>query len=109
MIREQLKVGMKVLFGRPNGEKTLGEVIAVNPKKAKVKTLEGRGVRDQIGAIWHVPFSLMCPAPGGETVAIQSTPRPSDIVRLRLEGIINQHGLDRVIETLKTIAGKEAL
>lgn len=64
MLREHCKVGMKVMFGRPNGEKTLGEVVKVNPSKAKVKTLEGRGAGrgSDVGTVWTVPYSLMTPA-----------------------------------------------
>jgi len=50
--------GMKVMFGRPNGEKTLGEVIKVNPKKVKVKQLEARGGYP-IGTPWSVPPSML--------------------------------------------------
>jgi hypothetical protein len=64
MLREHCKVGMKVMFGRPNGEKTLGEVVKTNPSKCKVKTLavrgEGRG--SDVGTVWTVPYSLMTPA-----------------------------------------------
>jgi hypothetical protein len=64
MLREHVVKGMKVYFGRKHGEKTLGEVVKVNPKKAKVKQLEDRGsIRDYpIGTMWTVPFSLMEPA-----------------------------------------------
>ena len=66
MLREHCKVGMKVVFGRGNGEKTLGEVVKVNPKKCKVKTLEerGGGRGSVVGAVWTVPYSLMTPADG---------------------------------------------
>lgn len=64
MLRTDCKVGMIVMFGRPNGEKTRGEVLAVNPAKAVVKTLEPRGqvvVRgpDQK---WRVSYGLLTPA-----------------------------------------------
>jgi hypothetical protein len=64
MLRENCKVGMKVVFGRGQGEKTLGEVVKVNPTKAKVKTLEerGNGRGSMVGAVWTVPYSLMTPA-----------------------------------------------
>ena len=58
-------VGMKVHFGRPNGEHTLGEVVKCNPTKAKVRTLEerGRSARSgRVGVIWNVPYSMMTPA-----------------------------------------------
>lgn len=66
MIREQCQVGMKVVFGRGNGEQTLGEVVKVNPSKAKVKTLEsrGNGRGSDVGSVWTVPYSLMKPADG---------------------------------------------
>jgi hypothetical protein len=56
-------VGMKVMFGRQNGEKTLGEIVKVNPKKLKVKQLESRGVykNHPIGSVWGVPRSLCTP------------------------------------------------
>ena len=43
MTREQAKVGMKIYFGRANGEKTLGEIVKVNSKNLKVRQLEQRG------------------------------------------------------------------
>jgi hypothetical protein len=66
MLREHCKVGMKVIFGRGNGEQTLGEVVKVNPTKCKVKTLEsrGNGRGSMVGAVWTVPYSLMAPADG---------------------------------------------
>ena len=53
-------VGQKVLFGRMHGEKTLGEIVKINPTKFKVKQLEARGsFRDYpIGTVWSVPASL---------------------------------------------------
>lgn len=62
MLREHCTVGMKVMFGRGNGEQTLGEVVKVNPTKAKVKTLEDRGRSSMAGTVWTVPYSLMKPA-----------------------------------------------
>ncbi len=63
MLRENAKVGMKVYFGRVNGEKTLGVIEKINPKAAKVKTLEDRGrSRGVAGTIWNVPYSLLQPA-----------------------------------------------
>ena len=63
MKREEGKIGMRVYFGRENGEETLGEIVKINPKKFKVKTLESRGVRKNhaIGTIWTVPPSLCTP------------------------------------------------
>jgi len=64
MKREDCTVGMKVEFGRHGGEKTLGVVVKMNDKKAKVETTEarGRGGRSAAGTVWNVPYSLMEPA-----------------------------------------------
>lgn len=74
------KVGMKVLFGRQNGETTLGEITKVNGVKCKVKQLESRGTMKAypVGTIWTVPASLMVPtvtSPGGWQAAV--TPNPN--------------------------------
>ena len=60
MKREEGKIGMRVYFGRENGEETLGEIVKINPKKFKVKTLEQRGTKKDypIGLVWTVPPSL---------------------------------------------------
>lgn len=65
MQRSDCHVGQRVIFGRPGprAEKTLGEIVKLNPKKAKVKILEDRGQNSQAGQIWGVPYSLMAPAP----------------------------------------------
>ncbi len=59
------KVGDKVMFGRPNGEQTLGRIEKVNQKTYKIKTLESRGTRSQYaaGRRWRVPKSLVSAAP----------------------------------------------
>ena len=64
MLVHEAHVGMKVVFGRGNGEQTLGEIVKVNPSKAKVKTLEsrGNGRGSDVGSVWTVPYSLMKPA-----------------------------------------------
>lgn len=61
MTRDQFHVGQKVIFGRGRGEQTLGEIVKLNPTKAKVKTLEsrGNGRGAVVGAVWTVPYSLM--------------------------------------------------
>lgn len=63
------KVGMLVLFGCGNGEKTLGEIVKVNSVKCKVKQLDARGTMKShpVGTIWTVPTSLLMPV--GGTVA----------------------------------------
>lgn len=64
MFKAQCKIGMQVIFGRKQGEKTLGIVTKLNDKKAKVKILENRGSRSTAGSQWSVPYSLMEPAQG---------------------------------------------
>lgn len=74
MLREQCTVGMRVLFGRPNGVQTLGKIVKMNPTKAKVETLEERGTGrgSGVGAVWTVPYSLMYPTEGpvGQTAKV---------------------------------------
>lgn len=67
MDRSACTVGMEVWFGRGKGEKTRGVVEKMGPSKAKVKTLEARGVQktSPAGAIWTVPYSLMTPVGAG--------------------------------------------
>lgn len=64
MLIQHAQVGMKVMFGNANGQQTLGEIIKINPSKAKVKTLEnrGNGRGSAPGTVWSVPYSLMTPA-----------------------------------------------
>ena len=80
MLKENARIGMKVYFGRHNGEKTLGEIVKINPTKAKVKTLEqrGRSERHFVGQEWGVPYAMMEPADG-------ATPAASPIVRESLK------------------------
>jgi hypothetical protein len=64
MLRTDLSIGDKVVFGRGRGEKTLGEIVKLNPTKAKVKTLELRGVRraGRVGEVWSVPYGIISKA-----------------------------------------------
>lgn len=61
MKKENCEVGMKVIFGRENGQKTLGIVRKMNPKKCRVEILEDRGRKSVKGQVWIVPYSLMSP------------------------------------------------
>lgn len=67
MQRNELSIGDRVIFGNPRGEKTLGEIVKLNPKKAKVKLLEDRGTKrvSRAGAIWTVPYGGISLAPEG--------------------------------------------
>jgi len=57
---ENFKRGDKVIFGRRNGEQTLGEVVKVNPRSLKIRQLEGRGtLKDHsVGTLWNVAKPL---------------------------------------------------
>ena len=70
--REDLRVKQQVYFGRPNGQKTLGEVVKLNPTKARVKTLEVRGGRTSHGEVWNVPYSLLYLNADGEVPSVKA-------------------------------------
>lgn len=63
MRRDDCTIGMEVVFGRQNGQKTRGIVRKMNQKTAKVETLESRGVQrsHEPGEVWKVHYSLMEP------------------------------------------------
>ena len=65
MLKEECRIGQHVYFGRKQGAKTLGVIVKLNDKKAKVKTLEqrGNGRGSTAGVPWSVPYSMMFPAP----------------------------------------------
>jgi hypothetical protein len=50
--------GDLVVFGRPNGEKTIGEIVKVNRKTYKVRILENRGSKSVAGQEWKVGKTL---------------------------------------------------
>lgn len=61
MKKEDFDIGMKVVFGRQGGEKTVGIVRKKNPKKCRVEILEDRGSKSKKGQTWMVPYELMSP------------------------------------------------
>ena len=72
-------VGQTIVFGRPNGEKTLAKVVKVNRKSIKVETLEARGTTARGQApkrIWNVSPSL-CSVPGPSSQAWDGSTRTS--------------------------------
>ncbi len=73
MTIQDCRVGMKVFFGRPNGQKTLGQIVKIGRSKCKVRSLETRGYRETSGEIWNVPVTLMTPEDNG---------RPAQITKL---------------------------
>jgi len=58
---DKFKVGDKVTFGRPNGEKTLGTVVKINSATVVVMQDEERGVHRTraVGTKWKVHPSLI--------------------------------------------------
>lgn len=72
---------MLVYFGdvhrassRFGGKMSRGVVIKVNPKKAKVKSIDPAG-RHPEGSVWSCPYSLIAPVVGGEEVEAEMTMR----------------------------------
>lgn len=122
MLRENCKIGMKVIFGRPNGEKTIGEVVKIGPKKAKVKTLEARGYffRKNSGVKWSVPFGLMEHLDGRLEEALLSLPPKDDdedVKQYLVEGSetlpythLNYHAESLILQAIfLTYKGRRAL
>ena len=94
MNRNDAHVGMKVYFGRPNGEKTLGEIVKINTRNFKVRTLESRGQyrHHSQGGVWTVPPSLCKPAEEGRPAHITKRPVPVQTGRTEeeiMEDILN--------------------
>jgi hypothetical protein len=80
MKREECRIGMHVYFGLKQGQKTLGEVVKLNDKSAKVKILEqrGHGRGCIVGKNWNVHYDLMFPAPvAGKVVQAQNKGVPT--------------------------------
>ena len=68
MERDQAHVLMRVVFGRVDDEQTLGQIVKLNPARAKIRSLERREGREA-GTIWNVPYELMEPADDTEAPA----------------------------------------
>jgi len=83
------KVGDKVSFGRPNGEKTLGTVVKVNAKTLKIRQDEerGQGRIRPAGTIWKVGpnFCTLIDGTGkpAPVAATPATPKRTDAEILR--------------------------
>ena len=77
MKKEDCRKGLVVLFGEDNCR---GVVIKVNPKLARVSTLDSHKGRDP-GLIWRVPYAMMSPVVGeqmGTEMAMRSFASPDD-------------------------------
>lgn len=95
MLRSEATICMQVIFGRPNGEQTLGVIVKLNPKTAKVKILESRGTRTTAGAVWKVPYELMRPAPNQAAPEVNLEDRPLD----KSLGVIDR----RIVELIDVV------
>jgi hypothetical protein len=89
MIHADCYVGMRVYFGRGQGQKTLGVVEKLNPTKAKVRTLEerGNGRASGVGVVWSVPYSMMAAAPGEQNRTTHVAPRREEPIPQFLGGV----------------------
>ena len=65
MNKEDCKKGMLVIFGE---DKCRGVIVKLNPKRAKVTTLDSHKNR-MVGITWSVPYRMMWPVVGGEEVS----------------------------------------
>jgi hypothetical protein len=85
MKKEDFKVGMIVKFGRDRfgpGSMPRGVIVKINPKKAKVKSLDPAG-KWPAGCIWTCPYGGLVPFVGGDEVSNEMTMRsfenPNDL------------------------------
>lgn len=76
-----MRIGDRVLFGRPNGEQSLGEVMKINSKSVKVRLLENRGDGrgSTPGSVWNVAKGLCRPVESGAGSA-SATPAAAPVV-----------------------------
>ena len=76
-----------MFFVRTRGEKTLGEVVKVNPLKYKVKQLEARGGHP-VGTLWSIPPSLLTPAGDATpTVPAPVARRPEAVILKDIQSV----------------------
>lgn len=66
-------IGQKVMFGRPNGEKTEGVIEKINAKSVKVRQTVARGGHP-VGTIWTVGPTLITPVGGGSATTPATKP-----------------------------------
>lgn len=101
-----LKVGMKVWFGRENGEQTLGTIEKINRETVKVRQEEARGTMRAypVGTIWKVAMKFCRPVEGGRSEAAVL----SDIARAyeALKGLFGEIGREVSAEEAARHGGK---
>ncbi len=49
---------MRVMFGRPDAERTSGVIVKLMTIRARVRSLEPRQGKD-VGTEWNVPYALL--------------------------------------------------
>jgi len=91
MMKAHATVGMTVTFGRTRGEQTLGKIVKLNPKKAKVEILENRGSRSKKGEVWGVPYSLMTPSGNAPMLPVEVVTRPAEAIRFNPFDSVTYH------------------
>lgn len=69
--------GKQILFGRPNGEKTLGTIQKVNVNKCKVRQDDQHCSAYSVGTIWRVPFEMIYARDAGGDAVV---PPPAPVV-----------------------------
>ena len=81
------KVGDKVVFGTPNGEKTRGRVVRVNRKSLSIEQTEVRGQKRirAVGTKWRVHPSLVQHANGAAPAPLAK--RPDSVILSDLRSI----------------------
>lgn len=73
MKREQIRIGMRVLFGESGGEQTLGKVVRRKRLTALVESLETRAGQPK-GARWNVAFDLISLADDSQASRPEGSP-----------------------------------
>lgn len=106
MLREHCKVGMIVEFGRGGGQWTKGQVVKLNPKMAKVKTLESRGFGNgsQVGSLWSVAYDLMRPECSGTTAPTFNDPADDPVHYSKFGSYADNCIMDAIVETYSNLS-----
>jgi len=102
MATGNFKIGDKVLFGRNQGEQTLGTVVKVNPSKIKVRQDESRGTMRTyaVGTVWTVPPAL-CRLADGKTPVVPV----ADALTLKVGQTVEFEGFSWAARGTATVQG----
>lgn len=118
MLRHECRVGTLIIFGHPNGEKTVGEVTKCNPRKAKVQPIQSRGGGFNV---WTVPYEAMQEATEQQIErarAIAATEINDQLAQdlaafmkrvMKKDGTSPQSALRDILTDLRHVAKKEGL